>query len=51
VNGRFSRSHAIDIPAERVDFTVVRKKAERLRKVPGRERVGTVPLVHQGKCG
>ena len=46
---RFTRSHVIEIAADRVDFTVVREIAERVGERPGREGVRAVTLVDNRK--
>ena len=46
---RLAGAEAIQVTAQRVDFAVVRKVAERVRKLPGRESVGRVALVNKGE--
>ena len=46
---RLARLHPVGVAAQRVDLAVVRDVAEWLREVPGRERVGREPRVHDGE--
>ena len=41
------RVHPVDVAANSVDLAVVCDEAEGMGEVPGRERVGAVPLVHE----
>ena len=43
------RVHPVDVAADGVDLAVVRDEAEGMGEVPGRERVGAVPLMHEGQ--
>ena len=44
---RFPAAELVEIPAQGIDFAVVRKIAERMRKLPCGEGVGAVTLVNQ----
>ena len=48
---RFARLHAVDVATQGVDLAVVRREAERMRQIPGREGVGRVALVDQRQRG
>ena len=45
---RLPGPHPVDVPPQRVDLPVVGGDAERVRQVPGGERVRAVPLVDHG---
>ena len=47
VEQRFARLHPVDVPAQRVDFAVVRDVAVRMRTLPARERVCGKTRVHE----
>ena len=47
----FASPHPVDVAAERVDLTVVRDEAIRVRERPGRKRVRAEPLVHERERG
>ena len=47
----FAGADPVEIAAQRVDLAVVRDEAERVREVPGRERVGRKALVHHRQRG
>ena len=47
---RLARAHPVDVAPQRVDFTVVRDVAVRMRQRPRRERIRAEPLVHQRQC-
>ena len=48
---RFASVHPADVAAQRVDLTVVRDIAVRVRALPARERVGAKARVHQRQRG
>ena len=47
IRQRLTRVHPVDIPAQRVDFTIVGDVAIRMRTVPARERIRRKPRVNQ----
>ena len=51
VDARLTRRHPVDVAPQRVDFAVVRDHPIRVRKTPGRKRVGREPLVDQRERG
>ncbi len=51
VDGRLPRPDPVEVALQRIDLAVVRDEAERVRKVPCRERVGGEALVDQRQRG
>ena len=47
IRQRLTRVHPVNVPAQRVDFTIVRDVAIRMRTIPARERVCRKPRVNQ----
>jgi len=48
---RLARAHPVAVAPDRVDLTVVRDEAVRVRQRPAREGVGAEAAVHQRECG
>src|ERR1700685_1233818 len=48
-NGSCAGVHAAAVPPNRVDLSVMRQGAQRLRPIPGGQHVGGVALVKDGK--
>ena len=51
IDARLTRSHPVDVAAQRVDFAVVRDHAIGMRETPRWKRVGREPLMDQGQRG
>ena len=47
---RFMRLHPIHIAMQRIDFAIMRQRAERLRQAPGGEGIGRITLMINGKA-
>ena len=50
-NCALARLHPVDVAAQRIDFSVVRDVAERMRQRPARKRVRAESLVDDGQRG